>query len=183
MNALIIDPAFPLKMRPQAPTKTASLGAGGFQARRDSNQPFYDFEITLRFKDQESADEFTGFMAYHQKDTAMKFDGGPYGDIKTPVIIGYGNGTQTQFFLPRRNVLAASWVLMVNGTITAATISEAAGLAVFGAAPPLNSIITGYGRNWFKVIVKDEGGPDMFEMQDIPFNVFETQRLLLSEVA
>lgn len=183
MMTLFIDPAFPLKMRPQTPTKVARLGAGGLQARRGNTQPFYEFEITLRLRDQEAADELSGFLAYHQKDTAMKFDGGPYGDIKQPIFIGYGNGTQTQFFLPRRNVLASSWVLKVNGVNSAATIDEAAGLATFGAAPPLNSLVTGYGRNWFKVIVKPDQGTDLFSIGDMPFNIFDMESLILEEVA
>ena len=125
-----------------APVSQFGLGQGVPAQRRRYAKPRYRFEIEVSLASRAEAEQLAGQLRYLQGDTPVWFDGADYGDIQNPVLVGYGTGTQTNYFLPHDNVAQASLVVTVNEvTESGWTLTESTGLLVFDSAPPLDAEI------------------------------------------
>jgi len=187
VRTLIVNPRLPISCTPQAPTIRSPIGGGQFQARRRATHLFKEFRFNAQFTSRGDAEDFQAFMQFHQGDTPFWFDGGDWGDIQTPVHIAFGDGSTTDFYLPRLNCLAPSWVLHVNRVLrTDWTMFEGPGLVSFGAPPPANAEITGYGRNRFKCVFwfGDTMSPQDEDFEDdLGGRIYQQQEIVLREVA
>lgn len=153
MKTLSISEGFPLVMRPYAPTLRSQIGGGAVQLRRQWQRPYYEFTIPLKLGDRADAEDLAGFIAYHQGDIAFWYDGGPYGDIQNPVLIGIGDGALKDFYVPFRNLTTATWHFYVDGTEdTNVTLNLDSGLVSFTSAPASTKDVTAKGQCKFKCV-------------------------------
>jgi hypothetical protein len=98
------------------------------------------------------------------------FDGGGDGNIDQPVLVGYGNGRQTQFYLPHESVFAPSLVVFVSdATEPNWDLEEHTGLLTFYVPPQPRSKITAKYHCRFKCIGFRRGSGTI-EIQEVgPF--------------
>lgn len=154
MRAMFLDVQRPIGTRLLDPSSTSNLGQGAISRSQSLAKPMREFTIrswdTLLLEQAENirnelhAARITG-VYWLYIDT--------YNEATTPIFIGQGNGSQTQFPAPYNDVRRDSWILYVNGTInTGWTVNG--DVFVFSSAP--TGRITGIGKRKFRVMLADE---------------------------
>jgi hypothetical protein len=119
------------------PRLASQLGSGSYQVRRQWPRPLYEFVVHDTMAVQSSAEYIYSFATYHGGDIPFWWNGGPWGAPQTHVLVGFGNGAQTQFFLPNRYITPNMLDVTVNGVSTALTVMDwASGLMTFGSPVP-----------------------------------------------
>lgn len=103
---LVIDPHYSVVRQTMAPQFTTPIGAAAFQARRGWERPVFQFRLRLQQEAKDYAEYLYGFYIERQGDRWFWFDGKQWGDLDSAVLVGYGNGTQTQFFVPNRHIIS-----------------------------------------------------------------------------
>jgi hypothetical protein len=81
-------------------------------------------------------------LRYHRGNKVFWFDGGINGKVEERKFLGYGNGVDTDFFLPDRWVYAPSLVMSINYAIESGwTLTESTGMVRFSSAPADGTLI------------------------------------------
>lgn len=118
------------------PTRVSQLGAGARQVRREWPRPLYEFVVHDSQAAQSSAEYIYSFVTYHAGDIPFWWSGGPWGTPSTPLLVGFGDGAQTEFFLPNRYVTPGTLSVEVGGApVSVASVDWAAGLVTLGSPP------------------------------------------------
>ena len=143
MQTLAIDTHYSIFRRILAPRVQNRLGGGAMQVRRLYERPVYEFGIHDSHAVKTMAETIYGFLQYHQGDTPFWFAGNEWGNIQSPILVGFGDGARTQFFLNNRNITTSTIQMYVNATPTGiSSIDLPSGLVTFGAAPASNATIS-----------------------------------------
>ena len=118
-------------------------------------------------------------LRYNMGDKVTLFDGGANSSILNRVFVGYGNGTQTQFLLPYRNIYAPSLVISVNNTVTTGWTLSGKSLTFNSAPANLALIHIEKARMRFKAyfVVDTE---KMYQMTDM-FKSFSSGEIKIRE--
>lgn len=141
IQSLVLDMHYSIVRDVIAPTSRARIGGGAVQVRRLYERPLYRFRVHATHEKRADAEPFAAFAVYHQGDIPFLWSGREYGTVTNAVLVGFGNGTQTNFFLPNRRILTGPTV-KVDGTPTGVTLTASSGLIVFAAAPADQTKIT-----------------------------------------
>lgn len=144
------------------PTLKDDLGGGAQQFRRRQTRALRRFELNIA-DSPERLDQILGLIENCQGDTPFWFDGGPFGSISEPIIIGTGNGSATDFILPHRHVFVSSAIIYVDhGVFTAWTPLGGDGVTMdairFDAAVAADAQITGKWERKFKCVFDTDQG-------------------------
>lgn len=146
METLTLDPNYSVLRSILAPTRSVPLGGGAQQRSRSYARVTYQFILRDEQRVQAGAEALYGFARRHQGDTPFWFDGGKWGTVSTPVLVGEGDGVRTRFPLPNRHLLSTPNVY-VNAVLASPqpTIEPVQGLLTFAAAPGNTVVVTAGG--------------------------------------
>lgn len=144
IQTLDLDSHYSVLRRILAPRRASAIGGGAFTVRRQYERPLYEFTIQDRHAVKSRAEYLYSFAQYHQGDIAFLWDGGGWGVVSMPILLGFGDGVRTQFFLNNRNITTATLQAYINGVLASPqpSIDLASGLLTFSAAPGANLPLT-----------------------------------------
>lgn len=114
---IIASPDHILPVSVQMPTLKDEVGGGSVDLRRRWTRGLRRWELMFRGT-QEKLEQLSGFMDLTQGDTPFWFDGGGTIEVVEPILVGVGNGGQTDFALPHRYVFVSSAIIYLNGAAT-----------------------------------------------------------------
>lgn len=170
------------------PTLKDDIGGGAAQYRRRQTRALKRWELNVPSL-QEQIEPILGLLEYIQGDTPIWFDGAGAGDITAPIIIGIGNGTDTDFKLPHKHVFVSSCVVYLNGGITAAWTPLGDAVVAhsirFTTAPAAEVQITAKYRRKIKCVLDTESAvisERSFRSQE-PTRTIQRLKYFLQEVA
>jgi len=84
-------------------------------------RPIYKFEMRLGPLTRAEAESLSAFHAFHQGGKSFLWDGGMYGAVKNPNLVGEGDGSRRDFFLPNRYIGAGSLTVYSRNQATGVT--------------------------------------------------------------
>ena len=188
MFTVLASPSHVLPVSLQMPTLKDELGGGAQQLRRRQTRALGRWELLVPGVAQK-LDPIIGLLEYIQGDTPIWFDGAGYGEITEPSLIGFGDGSTTDFPLPHRHVFVSSIVVYKNGEIDPSWLPLGAGIVCdairFSPAPSANSQITGKYRRKIKAVLQTEqdvGQERSFRNIDDPLRTIQRLKYFLQEV-
>lgn len=164
----VLKPSYSVFRELLAPQLQAPLGAGAIQRRRQWARPLTRFRLRAPQEDFATGTALWAFFTYVQGDIPFRFNGLQYGDFSlNPLFIGFGDGTQTDFLLPNRNVSA---VLVYEGTrstlgtvVPIVAVNSAAGSVELNNPPAVNAYVRASYRCWYKCVRDYEGNTALTE--------------------
>lgn len=174
MNALLLDPAYPIGLRPIDPTRRDPVGGGAYNTIDQWAKPKNEFTIKCPQNDLDMAEALYAFYLRHRGSNPFLFDGAGRCEITVPQLFFIGNGTDDEFMLPFENLLAPTWVLYQNDAVMAGsawTMDEPSGLVTFLSAPATNAQIKGKGK-WMSKCIFWGDGESMFSSEEFASRVF-----------
>lgn len=120
VQTFLLDTHYPVQRRILAPTLRSGVGGGARQVRRQWRRPIYEFTIRDSHAIKSAAEYIYSFAQYHLGDVPFIWSGNTWGVVSTPILFGFGDGVQTQFFLNNRRITTDSLSLVggVNNEIT-----------------------------------------------------------------
>ena len=147
-----MPPVQTLTLNQQSQVKSEILGPqllherGGthFEIRPRAERTRFKWSIETSFLQRQDAEELYGFLTYHYRNgLSFWYGGADRGDIQNPILIGFGDGTRTDWLLPNDNITAASETIYLDAVEeTGLTFTDASGLIEFNTAPSNNVKIT-----------------------------------------
>lgn len=138
-------------------TQEVSLQTGGRVLRRLWSRPQHEFQITQFNLEDEQEDDLYGIYSYLQGDTGAYYYINKYSSIERPMIVGYGDGTKEEFYLPARYIIPNSLkVYFDRMEIDSYSVNYSSGLLSFYSAPPVNVIITASFARYYKCVFDGE---------------------------
>ena len=94
----------------------------GFPHLFDRTQrPIYRFELQLGPLTRAEADCLSAFHAFHKGGKSFLWDGGMYGAVTNPQLVGEGDGSRRDFFLPNRYIGSGSLTVYSRNQATGVT--------------------------------------------------------------
>lgn len=180
-RTLTITPGFQCQRHAQTRTLVAEFDQPGFFSNYNGNtRPAYIFRLNVEVLTKIQAESLSGFHHFHQGGKAFWFDG-TYGwsHLESYQLVGEGDGSKTQFFLPNRNIDANSIsVAIFDGTTTSATaaysLTPTPGLLTFDTAPDSGDDILASHWHKYKCVFE----PDGLKINQIPGGLFTCQLIL-----
>ena len=184
METFTSDTHYSILRRQIAPVLRTRIGGGASQLRRQYQRPIYEFTLKDSHAVKSSAEYIYGFARYHQQDIPFWWSGGPWGTVSTPILVGFGDGTRTQFFLPNRNVQGSGFIAYHDGT--AYTLSDwdldgPTGLVTFHSAPAANVKLTALYLCSYKVVFASDSEVLLNE-ENLYASLFSYQGIVIREV-
>lgn len=138
-------------IRPITATQVVDLGSSAVQVGTGYERPKYHFVVRLYDHLREDMDELLAFKRYHRSDRTFWFDAWPsYSQPVTPQFVARGDGSQTQFLLPVRNVFPLTVRAFVNNVEQSITVNSTSGMITFSSAPANNAEIRAIWRSLFR---------------------------------
>lgn len=156
MLTLQLHPFYTIQRTLQAPRLMASLGGLVMQATRRAERPTYAFTLRDPLRRQAEAEALYSFAAYHQGDRAFWWSGDIWGTPSTPLLVGFGDGAQTEFFLPNRHITNIPEAY-VDGALASPqpSVDSAPGLLTFASPVGVGARITAQYTCRYKVVFAD----------------------------
>ena len=142
MKAWIIQSDQPVSARVKAAAMQTSTGGGAVALHKLWSRRLMEWNITSTKENRAQMEHHQDMLLYHKGVVVFWWDGGINGRVENRLFLGYGNGVDTDFFIPYRFVFAPSLVVSVNyATESAWTLVESTGMVRFVTAPAVGSII------------------------------------------
>jgi len=164
MRALFLDIERPIESRLLDPSSSEKLGQGATSRSASLAKPIREFTLkswdTLllaqaeKIRNEIHAARITGVF--------WLFING-YNEATEPIFIGQGNGSQTEFPAPYNDILAPTWKLYVNQTLTTGWTAPGGDTFKFISAP--TGRITGIGKRKFRVVITENNESILSESQ------------------
>lgn len=167
----------------QAPTLSAEVGGGTVQVRRKYHRPTYQFRVHNTHADLYDAHHFFAFAQYHQGDIPFWYGGDFWGIVQTPILITFGDGVRTQFYLPNRHILDVP-VLYLNNVLYQGpqpTLDATTGLLTFASPPGDTVSLTATYSCRYKVVF-DAKQLDLMTEQRIYDQLFQYEGIIFKEI-
>jgi hypothetical protein len=165
-----------------APRQVASLGSGAVLVRRKWTRPAYRFRIHALQITKAEMEAFYGFVTYHQGDIAFWFDGNEWGNVASAILVGFGNNSQRDFFLPNRNVTIGTLQMYVSDVPTnVENVNYDSGRVRFATAPGTDARITAVYNCRYKCAfwVDDEA---MLSFENFTLQLHNVEGIVLREI-
>lgn len=143
LETLSLDPHYSVMRHILAPQRVTTVGGGSYALRRRYARVAYQFTVSDRQRVPADAASLYSFAQRHQGDIPFWWDGLRWGMPSTPLLVGVGNDSQADFFLPNRWLLAAPMVYL-DGEIAdpQPTVDLVIGQLLFADPVPLDVVIT-----------------------------------------
>lgn len=183
IRTLTVTPGFDIQR--EAITKTAVVdyeNAGLYALFSKSSRPAYKFRVPIPALTKIQVDSLNAFHHFHQGAKAFFWDGGYYGYVSSLNLIGEGNSSRTDFFLPNRNIDANSIAVGIfNGATTSITTAfslyAVAGVISLATAPLSGHDIMAAHAHKYKLVFE----PDGLKVDEIYSGIFRAE-LTLREI-
>ena len=122
VRTLSTTPSFSIHREAVTHTTVSPFDNTGLQAVFNRGQrPIYKFDLELYPIQRWEAEYVEAFHAFHQGGKSFFFDGGPWGRMENFVLIGEGNTSNRQFFIPNRYIGTGSLRIQTENQTTLAT--------------------------------------------------------------
>ena len=122
------------------------------------DRPRYRFPLDIPALTESEFDTLFGFLHYHKGDRPFWFLGAGFGDIQNPVLVEYGDGSRTEFFLPNANLIPATTQAQVNGSlVTIDLVAEETGMIRLASAPADQAEVTATYQCKFLCVIELQG--------------------------
>lgn len=143
-------------------TRVEFENTGLFTLFNRSERPTYKFSLELPALQRIAAQSLSGFHHFHQGGKAFFYDGGLWDSVTSLNLVGEGDGTRTDFFLPNRFVDSNSIsVAVFDGTTTSITtafsLNPDPGVIVFDTAPASADDIMASHSHKYRVVFEPDG--------------------------
>lgn len=178
-------PGFDVQREAITKTMVADFDQPGmFSVSNGASRPAYRFTLNIAALTQIQQESISAFHFVHQGGKAFYFNGlDAWSRVNTLALIGEGNGSQKEFFLPNRNIDSGSVVVAVfDGTThsitTAFSLNPIPGVIAFTTAPSSGHDIEASHTHKYKVVFE----PDGLKVDEFAAGVFRAQ-LKLRELA
>jgi len=172
MNALIIDPDYPVQIRPIDPTRRDPVGGGALSIIDQWAKPKNEFTLVFPTNDIAAAEALYAFYLRHRGSNPFWFDGAGRCEITVPQVFWIGDGVTTEFMLPFDNLLISTWVFYQNGAPhTGWTMDEASGLVTWSSPPVIYVQISGKGK-WLSKCVFWGDGESLYSSAEFASRIF-----------
>ena len=182
IQTLNLDSHYSVFRSIMAPRLQANVGNGVMQARRKYRRPTYIFRVHDSMAIQSQAEYLYSFAQYHNSDTPFWWSGGPWATPSTPLLIDFGDGSRTQFFLPNRNITVSTTAVYDNGSpSTISSVDLTSGLVTLSSAPADGHTITATFTCKYKVVFELEQDTLLNEEQFYA-HLFRYEGIVLREV-
>jgi hypothetical protein len=166
----------------EAMTKTSVVefdNSGLFALFGRSSRPTYRFRIPLVALTKHQCDSLSAFHHFHQGAKPFFWDGGYYGYISSLQLVGEGNGSKTDYFLPNRFIDANSITVGIyNGTTTSITTAFSLyadqGMISFATAPTSGHDVMASHAHKYKVVFE----PDGLKVEEFYSGIFRAEIVL-----
>ncbi len=147
-----------LSRRTKSRTQKIDLGTANYQLRRISDRPLHEFNFrTAGLRGQIGEKEMHGFFYVHQGDIPFYLYANSYSTVEYPTLIGYGDGSTEQFFLPARFIKPFTLKVFLDGyEVDSFYLDEASGLVSFYTAIPNKVLITATYSHYYKCVFADD---------------------------
>jgi len=94
-------------------------------------RPLYKFEVHLGPLTRAEAESLSAFHSFHQGGKSFLWDGGAWGTVQNNNLVGEGDGSRRDFFLPNRYIGV--------GSLAVRTVNQTTGVTSNWAASSANS--------------------------------------------
>lgn len=163
-------------------TSVAEFDNTGTAVRFDrSSRPFYRFTMDLSLLKRAEYENLSAFHALHKGGRSFMFSGLHYGGQSDFRLVGEGDGTRTEFFIPNRHVNPSSVQMRmtqggfgVSSVTTAFSLNPNPGIVTFDTAPTSGDRIDARWANLYRVVFE----PDGWETEEFAPNVFRAELAL-----
>ncbi|MCP4475379.1 MAG: DUF2460 domain-containing protein [Gammaproteobacteria bacterium] len=159
--------------RTKSQTQKIDLGTANFQLRRISDRPLHQFSFSsLVSRGMMGEEDIHGFFYVHQGDVPFYLFANKYSIVEFPTLIGYGDGSTEQFFLPARFIRPFSLKIFLDGHgVEGFYLDEASGLVCFATAIPKNVVITATYTHYYKCVFMGDALEDtLLEKENVLLN-------------
>lgn len=187
METLVLPKIVQVSSSLIAPVLRYDLGQGIEDTRRRLSRPLYQWTVQSSHVERDEFEYLWSFARFHQFDRAFFYAGEGYNEIQeTPAIVGVSDGVRTQYLLPFRRPIPATWEVFSTPPGGAAvpvagfTIVEAGGVLILAAAEPADRVISAKGQGIF--LCKFFGDEELNSREEFKQNLF-THGITIREVA
>ena len=144
--------------RSKSQTQKVDLGTANFQLRRISDRPLHEFDFnSISLRGAVGEEEMHGFFYLHQGDIPFYLFAHKYSVVEFPTLVGYGDGSTEQFFLPARFIKPFTIKIFLSGNeVESFYLDEASGLVSFITTIPKKVLITATYSHYYKCVFKDD---------------------------
>lgn len=146
--------------RAKTNTQKIDMSSANFQLRRLSNRPLHQFGFNSLWQKGDFGGETVdmhGFFYVHQGDTPFFLFANKFSIVETPTLVGYGDGSTEDFFLPARFIRPFSDVVFLNGLeVDSYSLDHASGLISFITAPRKGTLIMATFAHYYKCVFMDD---------------------------
>jgi hypothetical protein len=182
MQTLVLDTHYSVFREVFHPRLMGRVGGGATMVRRLYERPTYRFRVRNAMATQAEAEAFYGFALYHGPDRPFWFAGERWGVVSTPILVGFGTGSQTDFHLPNRQIIGSLVVSLDSDSGgPQPTLTAASGLLSFAAPPGNNVKITASYTCQYKVVF-DLSGDILLTEEEFYRQLFRYEGIGLLEV-
>lgn len=176
-------PGFAIQREAMTKTSVVEFDQSGiFAMFGRSSRPTYKFTVPIRALTKIQVDSLNAWHMFHQGGKAFFWDGGFYGYVSSLNLVGEGNGSRTDFYLPNRHIDPNSISIGIfNGTTTSITTAfslyATAGMISLATAPLSGHDVMASHAHKYKVVFE----PDGLKVQEIYSGIFQAE-LMLREI-
>ena len=144
--------------RSKSQTQKVDLGTANFQLRRISDRPLHEFDFnSISLRGDGGEEWFHGFFYINQGDIPFYLFAHKFSVVEFPTLVGYGDGSTEQFFLPARFIKPFTIKIFLSGNeVESFYLDEASGLVSFITTIPKKVLITATYSHYYKCVFKDD---------------------------
>ena len=127
LRTFVCTPTTEIKRRSISDTTGAGFDSPGFVSMFNrSARPVYRFEFGIGPLRKSEAESISAFFSFHQHGKTFLWNGGPFGRVENYSLIGEGDTSRRDFFIPNRYLGAGSFAFRTVNQATGATSNWAA---------------------------------------------------------
>ena len=162
-RTLTMTPGFDIEREPIIGLSTVDFDSVGmFASFNRSERPSWRFKMKLDALNQIEQQSLQAFYNFHMAGKAFFWDGGNWSAVTTLSLVGEGDGTRTEYFLPNRFIDSSSLTMGIwnSGDATSETaafsLNPDPGIVVFDTAPDSgDDIMASHGHKYRLLFERD----------------------------
>lgn len=130
LRTFVCTPTTEIKRRSISNTSGGEFDSPGFvHLFNRGARPVYQFEFGIGPLRKAEAESISAFFAFHQHGKTFLWNGGPFARVDNYSLIGEGDTSRRDFFMPNRYITAGSFAFRTVNQATGATSNWAASSA------------------------------------------------------
>ena len=154
--------------RTKSSTQKVGLASANVHLRRISDRPLHEFDFnSLWLRGMKDEEEVHGFFYVHQGDIPFYLFANKFSIVEFPTLIGYGDASTEQFFLPARFIRPFTDKIFLDGMeVDGYSLNNSSGLVSFYTAPPNKVLVTATFAHYYKCVFRDDTLEDTLLVRD-----------------